>query len=186
MTPRMHRTLAVLLAAGALASTHSPAPRLPVSEFPDACDIFPPLTPLQETAAALAARYGENIELSIQQELVGVSVRSLPEDFEERLNGLSIGRNLVWFKNDDGSYGICTEEWYKRNCFCRRPVMKIFRPNIARAQDLADAIRPLLTPGHGSISVSPRNDKVIVSDEPEVIREIERLMPALDQRWPNG
>ncbi|MEQ8821065.1 MAG: secretin N-terminal domain-containing protein [Sumerlaeia bacterium] len=109
-----------------------------------------------------------------------VSIFKPDATLEEALTSLATPNNLVWFKQDDGTFGIADEQWYRQNILPNKVITKIFRPDHVNAAELEQAIRPALTRDIGSITSDNRTNKIIVSDLPDVIERIERLIREID------
>ncbi|MDK2972277.1 MAG: ral secretion pathway protein [Candidatus Sumerlaeota bacterium] len=109
-----------------------------------------------------------------------VSILEKDVCLEDALNKLAQPNGWVWFKNEDGSYGVADEAWYKANILPKKVITKIFRPDHVKASELEKAIRPMLTQGISSVTPDDRTNKLIISDLPEVIERIERLIREID------
>lgn len=109
-----------------------------------------------------------------------VNVFKKDAPLEDALNEITQPNGWVWFKSEDGGYGIADEAWYKANILPKKVITKIFRPDHVKASELEKAIRPLLTQGISSITPDDRTNKLIVTDLPEVIERIERLLREID------
>lgn len=109
-----------------------------------------------------------------------VSVLAPEERLERVLTMIAQPQGWVWFKQDDGTYGIADDAWYKANILPTKVITKIFRPDHVQASELEAAIRPMLTQGISSVTADDRTNKLIVTDLPEVIERIERLIREID------
>ncbi len=64
-----------------------------------------------------------------------------------------------------------------------RPIItSIIMPNYAKAEDILDTVKSNLTPNIGDIQIDSRTNKLIVSDYPEVIEKIKKIVSALDEK----
>jgi type II secretory pathway component GspD/PulD (secretin) len=59
-------------------------------------------------------------------------------------------------------------------------ITKVFRPDHVKSSELEQAIRPMLTQGISSVTADDRTNKLIITDLPEVIERIERLIREID------
>jgi len=61
---------------------------------------------------------------------------------------------------------------------------KIFNLNYAQAEKLNTKLQESLTKGIGSVKIDERTNKVVVTDYPERVRDIERIIGAFDEKTP--
>ncbi|MCB2155918.1 hypothetical protein KQI84_13630 [bacterium] len=109
-----------------------------------------------------------------------VSVVMKDKPLEEVLSAITQPKGWIWFKQDDGGYGVADEAWYKANILPSLVITKTFRPDHVQASELERAIRPMLTSGISSVTADDRTNKLIVTDLPDVIERIERLIREID------
>lgn len=109
-----------------------------------------------------------------------ISVFERDIELENLLNRITTPKGWVWWRLDDGGYGIADEAWYQSNILPTLTIIKIFRPDHVRASELQQSISSLLTQGIGSAQPDDRTNKLIVEDLPEVIERIERLIREID------
>ncbi len=64
----------------------------------------------------------------------------------------------------------------------RPMVTSVLMLNYAKAEDLSDTIKSHLTPNIGSVQIDSRTNKIIVSDYPEVVEKIKKIVEALDEK----
>ncbi|MBI5153753.1 type II secretion system protein GspD [Candidatus Poribacteria bacterium] len=109
-----------------------------------------------------------------------VTIVAKNKELEEVLGTISQPKGWIWFKQADGGYGVADEAWYKQNELPLKVITKIFRPDHIQASELEKAIKPMLTQGISSMTADDRTNKLIVSDLPDVIERIERLIREID------
>ncbi len=109
-----------------------------------------------------------------------VSVFERDAELEAVLNKIAQPKGWTWWRNEDGSYGLADEEWYKANILPSKVITKVFRPDHVKASELEKAIRPMLTQGISRVTADDRTNKLIIVDLPEVIERIERLIREID------
>jgi hypothetical protein len=102
-------------------------------------------------------------------------------DLESALDTIARPKGWTWFRNDDGSYGIASEEWYRANLLgpCASST-KVFQPEHVRAWELESSIRAMLTPSVGRMSFDDRTNKIVVVDDTGAIERIERFICEVD------
>ncbi|MBX3730120.1 MAG: hypothetical protein KF858_13130 [Candidatus Sumerlaeia bacterium] len=183
IAPKGCRGLAVLAALLVLPMglganpTGQACPRVVRVEFEDA--------PTSEVLAALVRQAGVKPATAygkVAESRISFHGRDLC--FEDALTQLSKPRSWVWFRNDDGTYGVSDEAWYRSNTLCGpRPVPLIVRCRHQDPEELVEVLRPLLTEGIGSATASPASGKFIIMDMPEVIEELRAIIEELDQPY---
>ncbi len=136
---------------------------------------------IEQVALMLSNATGNSITLyggKVNAARVTVLERNL--EFEEVLDKITKPQGWVWFKMDDGSYGISDEGWYRQNILPSKTIQKIFRPDHVKASELEKAIRPMLSQGISSVTADDRTNKLIVQDLPDIIEKVERLIREID------
>jgi type II secretory pathway component GspD/PulD (secretin) len=102
------------------------------------------------------------------------------ESAESILNQVANKSGWVWWREDDGSFGLSDKEFYERNILPKRVIQKVFRPNNIKASELDRAIKGLLTPNVGSSVADDRTNKLIINDLPPQLERIERFIREID------
>jgi len=69
---------------------------------------------------------------------------------------------------------------YETTVLPKQRKRKIFQPQYIKAEDFKNAIEGMLTKNIGQAAVDPRTNKVIVTDLPQVIEMIARLLEEID------
>lgn len=160
------------------------APEQPASEGPAAKKIVPMATfndmRIEQALTVIGQQAGVSITPlgKVPGERVTLAEREV--ELEDLLNRIAQPKGWVWFKQEDGSYGLADEAWYKQNILPKQVIQKIFRPDHVKASELERAISPMLTSGISSITADDRTNKLIVMDLPDVIERIERLIREID------
>lgn len=109
-----------------------------------------------------------------------VTIIAEEQPVETVLNMLANPNGWVWWREDNGDYGIADREYYERNILPKRVIQKVFRPNNIKASELDRAIKGLLTPNVGSSVADDRTNKLIVNDLPQALERIERFIREID------
>ncbi|MCC5876448.1 MAG: type II secretion system protein GspD [Candidatus Sumerlaeia bacterium] len=110
-----------------------------------------------------------------------VTVLAEDQPVESVLNQIANPNGWVWWREDNGDYGIADRDYYERNVLPKRVIQKVFRPNNVQASELDRAIKGLLTPNNvGSSVADDRTNKLIVDDLPQAIERIERFIREID------
>ncbi len=134
-----------------------------------------------ETAVAiLSSQIDGNV--SVFGGAAGARVTVLMEDqpIESALSAIANPNGFVWWREDNGDYGIADREYYERNVLPGRVITKVFRPQNVKASELDQAIRALITPNVGSSVADDRTNKLIINDLPQALERIEAFIREID------
>ena len=137
-------------------------------------------TPINRVLQDLMSKTGASIIADGKVVNQTVDVMAVDEELGAVLDQICAGKNWIKFKAEDGTIVIVDDATYKTKYLPKKVIVKIFRPIHIEANDFKTAIQPMLTKGVGTVSVDPRTNKVIVSDLPQVIEQIERLRNQID------
>ncbi|MCX7017303.1 MAG: hypothetical protein NTW86_32865, partial [Candidatus Sumerlaeota bacterium] len=99
---------------------------------------------------------------------------------EEILDILAAENGWVWWQRDDGAYEIMDKDTYEKTVLVQMVVRKTFRPKYRTAQEIAQAIDGIKTPNIGSIATDPTTNKVMVTDLPDRIAVMQRVIDEID------
>ena len=92
--------------------------------------------------------------------------------------------NWLWIKGDSpGSYEIWDQESYRAEVLPRKVRQKVFVPREITAEEAFKAIQGVMTPNIGTASFDARSNKVIVTDQPEVLELVQRLIEQIDVKF---
>src|SRR5690606_37752292 len=127
--------LGVLAAVPAVAQERGPGncPMVQAAVFNDA--------KVEQVLASIGNQAGVSITPFGKVPNSRVSILEKDVCLEDALNKLAQPNGWVWFKNDDGSYGVADEAWYKANILPKKVITKIFRPDHVKASELEKAIK---------------------------------------------
>ncbi len=109
-----------------------------------------------------------------------VDIIAKDEPLEVILDKLTSGKDWVWHKVNDTRYEIMDRRTYETTVLPKQVERKIFQPRYIKAEDFKNAIEGMLTKNIGKAAVDPRTNKVIVTDLPQVIEMIARLLEEID------
>ncbi len=109
-----------------------------------------------------------------------VDIIAKDEPLEVILDKLTSGKDWVWHKVNDTRYEIMDRRTYETTVLPKQVKRKIFQPQYIKAEDFKNAIQGMLTKNIGKAAVDPRTNKVIVTDLPQVIEMIARLLEEID------
>jgi len=140
---------------------------------------------LDQHIAALSQKHGVTIESLGDIGAEQVLLSDEGADLESALNAIAQPKGWTWFRFDDGSYGIASEEWYRANTLgpCMSPT-KVFRPEHIRASELESPLRAMLSES-GRMNYDGRTNKIIVVDSHDSIARIERFIREVDRPPPH-
>jgi type II secretory pathway component GspD/PulD (secretin) len=127
----------------------------------------------QQTGVSIVARGkvpGQRVDLIAQD-----------EPLESVLDRLVASKpDWVWYKVDETHYEIMDKRTYEETILPKQVKRKVFMPRYIKAEDVEKAISNVLTKGIGSVAVDQRTNKLIVTDLPQVIELISRILEELD------
>lgn len=107
-------------------------------------------------------------------------VRVQDATMQDTLNAIANPLGLIWWKEDNGEYGITTRRYYERNILPGGHMRTVFKLENIDAVEVGDRLKPLLTPNWGSLVADQRTSKVIVTDYPEVLNQMRALVKEWD------
>ena len=139
---------------------------------------------MEELANLLSEQIGTSLGLFgyIASTSMTLSVENQPTTAV--LNQITKSKGWVWFREDNGQYGISDRAYYERNMIpCGRVMLRVFRPKTITAKKAEQGIQHLLTPNYGSSVADNRTNKLIVYDTPEQIKVIDQRVKELDSRF---
>lgn len=91
--------------------------------------------------------------------------------------------NWLWIKEGPNNYEVWDQESFRAEVLPRRVRQKVYVPHEITAEEAYKAIQGVLTPNIGAASFDPRSNKLIVTDLPEVLELIQRLIEQLDVKF---
>ncbi|MDX2175473.1 MAG: secretin N-terminal domain-containing protein [Candidatus Sumerlaeia bacterium] len=124
------------------------------------------------------------IRVSLFGRTTGERVTVLQEQttLEEALATVTRQKGWIYWRLDDGGYGVADRAYFEQEILPRRFVQKVFQPRNLKASELQKAVQDLLTSGaaNGTAVADDRTNKLIVNDMPVVMERIERLLREID------
>lgn len=112
---------------------------------------------------------GQALDILVQQVTV-----------EESLNQIIAGKDWLWRKLPTGEYEIWDKASFRAQVLPTLVQQRTFQLSHVTAEDAAKAIRGVLTKDIGNVAVEPRTNKLIVTDLPQVLEAVERLLAEID------
>lgn len=142
--------------------------------------------PVERVAAMVSQRSGKNVIARGKTvgQRSGLIARN--ETIERALDRIVAEKpNWLWYKPEDqpNTYEIWDQESFRAEVLPRRVRQKVYIPREITAEEAYKAITGVLTPNIGAASFDPRSNKVIVTDLPEVLELIQRLIEQIDVKF---
>ncbi len=92
--------------------------------------------------------------------------------------------NWLWVKGDaPNTYEVWDQESFRAEVLPKRVRQKVFLPREITAEEAYKAVQGVLTPNIGTASFDARSNKVIVTDQPEVLELVQRLIEQIDVKF---
>ncbi|GAB4316835.1 MAG: hypothetical protein Kow0059_09570 [Candidatus Sumerlaeia bacterium] len=100
---------------------------------------------------------------------------------EEALNQIIAGKDWLWRKDPEtGNYEIWDKPSFKTQVLPTLVKQRTYQLDHVPAEEAAKSIRGVLTKDIGNLAVEPRTNKLIITDLPQVLELIERLLDEID------
>jgi type II secretory pathway component GspD/PulD (secretin) len=135
---------------------------------------------IEQVLQAISLQTGVTVIAKGQAVGQRVDIIAKDEPLEVILDKLTSGKDWVWHKVNDTRYEIMDRRTYETTVLPKQRERKIFQPRYIKAEDFKNAIEGMLTKNIGKVAVDPRTNKVIVTDLPQVIEMIARLLEEID------
>lgn len=135
---------------------------------------------IESATAILSTQISGSVSIFGKAANTRVTVLAEEQPIESVLNMIANPAGFIWWKEDNGDYGISDREYYERNVLPKRVIQKVFMPKNIKASELDKAVKALITPNVGSSVADDRTNKLIVNDLPQAIERIERFIREID------
>lgn len=104
------------------------------------------------------------------------------EPLETVLEKICSPRKWVYHKVDETTYEIMDEQTYREQVLPTQVERKTFQLKYIKATEAQKAVQGVLTKGIGSVAVDERTNKLFVTDLPQVLELVTRLLEEIDVR----
>lgn len=121
-------------------------------------------------AKTIQLKYAKAVEVAKSLNLIKSSIGSIVADE---------GSNTLFFRDSPGKVDELAE--FIKNVDLPLKTM-IFNLNYSQAEKIKDKIQEAMTKGVGSIKIDERTNKIAVTDYPETLKEITRIIKAFDEK----
>lgn len=135
---------------------------------------------IESATAILSTQISGSVSIFGKAANTRVTVLAEEQPIESVLNMIANPAGFIWWKEDNGDYGIADREFYERNILPKKVIQKVFMPKNIKASELDKAIKALITPNVGSSVADDRTNKLIVNDLPQALERIERFIREID------
>ena len=129
---------------------------------------------------SLLSQTGVNIVPRGKVPGIRVDVLFRNQSSSEIVEALAYKYKWVSRKIDEGHYELMDEETYNKEVLPGLAIQKIFKLKNITATQAEAALKGVLTKGIGAIAKDDRTNKIIVTDLPQVIEMIKRLLDQID------
>lgn len=149
-------------------------------------DISAANTPIERVAGQMAQKSGKNVVARGKTSGQPVQLLARQVPLERALDMLVNSKpNWLWYKPDDqpNTYEIWDQESFRAEVLPKRVRQKVYLPREITAEEAYKAVQGVLTPNIGAASFDPRSNKVIVTDLPEVLELVQRLIEQIDVKF---
>lgn len=136
---------------------------------------------IEQVAMILGAQIGTSVD--VYGGAVGRRVTIIAQDkpLEDTLDSLTARNGLVWWKRDDGRYGIADKAYYESNILPATTRLEVYTAKGTKAQDLQRMLTELnLLSPNGRSSVDADNNRVAVTDTPAAHEAIRAAIAKLE------
>lgn len=130
--------------------------------------------------AQLKQQTGVNVVLDGKATGLRIDVLSQNEPVSQILQKIANSNNLKMVKEDDMNYILVDEKTYREKYLPQKVVRKTFVLKYIKAEEARKALQNVVTKGIGQIAADPRTNKLMVTDLPQVIELIKRLLDEID------
>lgn len=142
--------------------------------------------PIERVLQQISQKSGKNVVPRGKTLGQRVSIMAKEQPLERILDQIVNGKpNWLWYKPEDmpNTYEIWDQDSFRAEVLPRRVRQKVYIPREITAEEAFKAVQGVLTPNIGAASFDPRSNKLIVTDLPEVLELIQRLIEQIDVRF---
>ncbi len=136
---------------------------------------------IEQVAMIIGAQIGTSVD--VYGGAVGRRVTIIAQDktLEDTLDSLTAGNGLVWWKREDGGYGICDKAYYESSVLPGTTRLEVYTAKGTKAPDLQRMLTELnLLSPNGRSSVDADNNRVAVTDTPAAHKAIREAIAKLE------
>ena len=102
------------------------------------------------------------------------------ESVSQILQKIASSKGMILYREDDMNYQIMDEATYIKDILPKQVIRKIFVLKYIKAEEARKALANVSTKGIGQMAADPRTNKLIVTDLPQVVEYIKRLLDEID------
>ncbi len=143
-------------------------------------DLFFSQTKLEQVLAAIKQQTEVSVIAKGRAAGQRVDVIAQKEPVETALEKICSSRNWRWVKTGEKSYEIMDEQTYMSDVLPKKVQRKTFNLRFIKASEAQKAVSGMLTKGIGSVAADERTNKLFVTDVPQVLERITRLLEEID------
>ena len=149
------------------------------SEEPVATLIFSN-SKIDQVLTQLKRQTGINVMVRGKAAALRLDIIAQNESVSQILQKIANSKNLKVHRIDDMNYELMDEKTYQTEILPKMAKRKIFILKFIKAEEARKALQNVLTKGIGQMAADPRTNKLIVTDLPQVIELIKRLLDEID------
>ncbi len=135
---------------------------------------------IDQVMAQLKRQTGVNVELKGKATDVQVNILAQKEPVDKILQNIANASKLVLVKVDNMNYKLMDEDTFNKTELPKQIIRKTFVLKYIKAEDARKALENVKTKNIGQIAADPRTNKLLVTDLPQVVELIKRLLDEID------
>ncbi|MCX7000095.1 MAG: hypothetical protein NT106_07355 [Candidatus Sumerlaeota bacterium] len=109
-----------------------------------------------------------------------IDIFAQKEPVSQILQKISSSNGLIIHQIDAMNYEIMDDKTYQTEVLPRQVIRKVFILKYIKAEEARKALQNVLTKNIGQMAADPRTNKLIVTDLPQVVELIKRLLDEID------
>jgi type II secretory pathway component GspD/PulD (secretin) len=128
----------------------------------------------------LKKQTGINVILKGKAVDLRIDIIAQNEPVSQLLQKIAGSKGMVLHQIDNLNYEMMDEATYQKDVLPKQVIRKIFVLKYIKAEEARKALANVSTKGIGQMAADPRTNKLIVTDLPQVVEYIKRLLDEID------
>ncbi|MCD6386181.1 hypothetical protein J7M23_10455 [Candidatus Sumerlaeota bacterium] len=137
---------------------------------------------IEQALAMIKEQTGINVIAKGRAAGQRIDIIAQNEPIETVLEKICSPRKWVYHKVDETTYEIMDEQTYREQVLPKQVQRKTFQLKYIKATEAQKAVQGVITKGIGSVAVDERTNKLFVTDLPQVLELVTRLLEEIDVR----
>jgi hypothetical protein len=136
---------------------------------------------IEQAAMLIGTQIGTSVDVYGNAMGTRVTIVGKDKPLEDTLDSLVAGSGLVWWKREDGRYGISDKAYYESSVLPATTRLEVYTAKGTKAQDLQRMLTELrLLSPNGRASLDADNNRVAVTDTPAAHKAIREAIAKLE------